>query len=190
MARLIIGSTDLATNRSEFDGTNNQINYVTSAEGIIPAGAIMWVFGSTSAPSGYLKANGSSVSRTVYANLFSAIGTLYGSGDGSTSFTLPDLRGEFIRSFDDGVGIDAGRTIGSFQAQSWKSFWVSERGYGWNGGYTHGDEYSGQGIYGINGWTGQHFTGRWANPSAAAMWLWDSNEIRGRNVAGLACIKY
>lgn len=47
----------------------------------------------TSAPAGYLLADGSAVSRTTYANLFAVIGTTYGTGDGSTTFNLPDTRG-------------------------------------------------------------------------------------------------
>jgi phage-related tail fiber protein len=53
--------------------------------------------------------------------LFSAIGTTYGAGDGSTTFNLPDLRGEFIRGWDDARGVDAGRTLGSAQAQNYQS---------------------------------------------------------------------
>ena len=68
-----------------------------------------------SPPAGYLRANGAAVSRTAYAKLFAAIGTIYGAGDGSTTFNLPDLRGEFIRGWDDGRGVDAGRTLGSWQ---------------------------------------------------------------------------
>ena len=68
------------------------------------------------APAGWLKADGSAVSRTDYANLFSAIGTTFGTGDGSTTFNLPDLRGEFIRGYDNARGIDSGRTIGSSQS--------------------------------------------------------------------------
>jgi microcystin-dependent protein len=80
----------------------------------IPSGAVL-PFAMSSVPAGWLKCNGQVVSRTTYASLYSAIGTTYGSGDGSTTFTLPDLRGEFIRGFDDGKGTDAGRTIGSSQ---------------------------------------------------------------------------
>jgi phage-related tail fiber protein len=189
MSTLEIGQFD-SPNRVKIDGISNTIDSVISAEGIIPAGAIMWISGSVSAPLGYLKANGATVSRTTYAKLFSAIGTTWGAGDGSTTFTLPDLRGEFIRSWDDSRGVDSGRGIATFQDQAWKSFFVTERGYGWNGGYSHGDEYSGQGIYGVNTWTGQHFTGRWSNPSAAIGWLWDSNPILPRNRSPLACIKY
>ncbi len=70
---------------------------------------------SDTVPSGYLKCNGANVSRTTYAALFNVIGTRYGVGDGSTTFTLPDLRGEFIRGWDDGRGVDAGRGLGSWQ---------------------------------------------------------------------------
>jgi len=73
-------------------------------------------FALSSAPSGWLKANGAAVSRTAYANLFAAIGTRFGAGDGSTTFNLPDARGEFIRGLDDGRNVDPGRSLGSSQA--------------------------------------------------------------------------
>jgi len=57
----------------------------------------MLEFGGTTAPSGYLLCDGSAVSRTTYAALFAAIGTLWGVGDGSTTFNLPDRRGTFGR---------------------------------------------------------------------------------------------
>ncbi|WP_228368206.1 phage tail-collar fiber domain-containing protein, partial [Klebsiella pneumoniae] len=63
-----------------------------------PAGAVVH-FARTTAPAGWLKANGTAVSRTAYAALFAAIGTTYGAGDGFNTFNLPDLRGEFIRGF-------------------------------------------------------------------------------------------
>ena len=84
------------------------------AEYGMPAGSVIHVAMNT-APNGYLKANGAAVSRTTYDKLFTAIGTTYGAGDGSTTFNLPDLRGEFIRSWDDSKGVDAGRAIGSSQ---------------------------------------------------------------------------
>lgn len=57
----------------------------------LPSGMIV-SFGGSSAPKGWLLCNGAAVSRTTYKNLFSAIGTSYGAGDGSTTFNLPDLR--------------------------------------------------------------------------------------------------
>ena len=57
-----------------------------------PAGALMDYAGST-APSGWLECNGTAVSRTTYARLFTAISTTWGAGDGSTTFNLPNFRG-------------------------------------------------------------------------------------------------
>lgn len=88
-----------------------------AAEKELPSGAIMYFAGQT-APAGWLKANGAAVSRTTYAALFAAIGITYGAGDGRTTFNLPDLRGEFVRGWDGGRGVDSGRTIGSAQAQA------------------------------------------------------------------------
>lgn len=58
----------------------------------IPAGVIS-PYASETAPAGWLLCDGSSVSRTTYADLFAVIGTIYGAGNGSTTFALPDLRG-------------------------------------------------------------------------------------------------
>ncbi|MFQ6555395.1 phage tail protein [Pseudomonas sp. Lb2C1-1] len=66
-------------------------------------------------PQGWLKCNGALVSRAQYAALFAAISTRFGAGDGSTTFALPDLRGEFVRGWDDGRGIDSGRVLGAGQ---------------------------------------------------------------------------
>ena len=67
-----------------------------SAEISVPAGTPAGVivdYGGTSAPSGWLLCDGSAVSRSTYADLFTAIATAYGVGDGSTTFNLPDFRG-------------------------------------------------------------------------------------------------
>lgn len=64
--------------------------------GVVPAGAVQYYLGS-SAPSGYLLGQGQEVSRTTYADLYAVVGTAFGSGDGSTTFNLPDCRGMFIR---------------------------------------------------------------------------------------------
>lgn len=78
-------------------------------------------FYSSTPPNGWLKENGAAVSRTTYAALFALIGTTYGAGDGSTTFNLPDHRGEFPRGWSDGSTIDAGRVLGSKQAQDYQS---------------------------------------------------------------------
>lgn len=79
-----------------------------------PAGEIMF-YAANSAPTGYLKANGAAVSRTTYATLFTAIGTTFGTGDGSTTFNVPDMRGYFARGWVDNGTIDSGRAFGSTQ---------------------------------------------------------------------------
>lgn len=81
-----------------------------------PAGLVA-TFARSTAPTGWLKANGAAVSRTAYADLYAAIGTRFGAGDGINTFNLPDLRGEFIRGWDDGRGVDSGRALGSAQGQ-------------------------------------------------------------------------
>ncbi|MEB2622095.1 phage tail-collar fiber domain-containing protein [Pseudomonas sp. YuFO8] len=78
-------------------------------------------FAMATPPPGWFRANGAAVSRTVYAALFAKIGTTYGTGDGVSTFNLPDPRGKFIRVLDDGRGIDVGRVLGSFQADEIRS---------------------------------------------------------------------
>jgi microcystin-dependent protein len=73
-----------------------------------PSGAVIAFAGST-APTGWLLAFGQAVSRSTYSGLFAVIGTTYGSGDGTTTFTLPDLRGRTVAGIDNMGGSDAGR---------------------------------------------------------------------------------
>lgn len=84
------------------------------ALGMNLAGAVQF-FAMSTAPTGWMKANGAAVSRATYARLFGRVGTTFGAGDGSTTFNLPDLRGEFIRGWDDGRTVDSGRTFASVQ---------------------------------------------------------------------------
>lgn len=83
-----------------------------------PAGTVIY-FAAPTAPTGYLKADGTSLSTTAYADLFSVIGYTFGGSGGS--FLLPDLRGEFLRGWADGRGVDSGRVFGSYQADAFKS---------------------------------------------------------------------
>lgn len=73
-----------------------------------PAGTVNPYAGST-APTGWLLCAGQAVSRTTYADLFSAISTTYGTGDGSTTFNLPDLRGRVVAGIDNMGGTSASR---------------------------------------------------------------------------------
>ena len=87
---------------------------------LVPPGAVM-AFAINTAPAGWVECNGGAISRTGYAELFAAIGTTFGSGDGSSTFNLPDLRGEFIRGWDNGRGVDTSRTFGSAQSDELRS---------------------------------------------------------------------
>ena len=86
------------------DGSGNLSFQIVAG---VPTGAVFCVAVAT-IPTGYLECNGAPVSRTTYAALFSFIGTQYGAGNGSSTFNLPDLRGEFVRGFDYGRGVDSG----------------------------------------------------------------------------------
>ena len=66
-------------------------------------------YAGTSAPTGWLFCYGQDVSRSTYADLFAVVGTTYGTGDGSSTFTLPDLRGRTIAGQDDMGGASANR---------------------------------------------------------------------------------
>ncbi len=68
----------------------------TTAQIMMPAGMIL-SFGNTTAPDGYLACDGSAVSRTTYSALFAAIAEVWGVGDGSTTFNVPDMRGAIAR---------------------------------------------------------------------------------------------
>lgn len=90
---------------------------VTAAVRGAPVGLIE-MHPANAVPVGRLRCNGAAVSRTAYAQLFAAIGTLYGVGDGATTFNLPELRAEFPRFADDGRGVDTGRGVGSAQGDA------------------------------------------------------------------------
>ena len=129
-------------------------------------------FAMQTAPAGFLACSGQAVSRTTYASLFSALGTLYGAGDGSTTFNLPDLRGEFIRGWDNGRGVDTGRVFGSAQADDFKS-------------HTHVDN-----VSSTEGPGGAPGAGVALFSTGAATSATGGTETRPRNVALLACIKF
>ncbi len=100
-------------------GTDDIANSFVTAEKLA-AGAVtitgtVLAYASSIVPAGWLECNGAELSRTTYANLFAVVGETYGAGDSSTTFNLPDLRGGFIRGFDNGAGVDADRVFGSSQ---------------------------------------------------------------------------
>lgn len=149
--------------------------------GSVPTGFVGH-FNGSSAPDGWLKRNGAAVSRVTYSALFAVIGTTYGSGDGSTTFNLPDDRANFDRGLDDGRGVDTSRALGSEQLDAFQ-------------GHQHNAAYQGGGSYGISSASIAAFSANSGNtggpvsdgtngtPRTAA-------ETRPRNRAYLAIIKY
>jgi len=127
-------------------------------------------YAADTAPFGFLIADGSAISRTTFAALFGVIGTTYGVGDGSTTFNIPDLRGVFPRGLDRNKGYDVDRTIGSYQADDFKS-------------HTHYITTSGNDTVSTGGVLVNH----WASGQTGAA---GGTETRPKNIALLACIKY
>jgi microcystin-dependent protein len=127
-------------------------------------------FAMNSAPAGWLAANGSNVSRTTYATLFTAIGTTYGSGNNSTTFTLPDLRGYFVRGSGTNSDGAASGTFGAKQADEFKA-------------HTH--------TIGVQN-SAERESGGGATIIAGGTFTTDSTggtETRPKNIAMLYCIK-
>lgn len=131
-------------------------------------------FAMQTAPSGWLAADGTAVSRTTYAALFAAIGTTFGTGDGSTTFNLPNMGGQFPRGWISGQSTDSGRTFGSTQADAFKSHQHTlGSNYGPNGSVST----AGANVGFIDGF-GPYSIGATGG-----------TETRPTNVALLACIK-
>jgi len=137
------------------------------------------LFNADSPPAGYVLENGLAVPRAgQYAALFSVIGTRFGAGNGSTTFNLPESRGEYLRFADSGRGIDPGRAVGSFQAQSIQSHTHAISGETFNALRAGAGGISGPSTPALTSAT----TGA-ASPSGTT-----PNNVR--NVAKLACIKF
>lgn len=146
-------------------------------------------FAASAAPVGWVKANGAAVSRTVYAALFLSIGTAYGAGDGSTTFNVPDLRGEFLRGWDDSRGVDTGRAFGSAQSDAMQGHKHIFEALAWSGGASIGPYGTGSGSLLQDPYVGLMSVGlpKTDGTNGATR---TAGETRSRNIAMLACIKY
>lgn len=188
---LTVGNSSVTINGST--NTISGISSVTDDIGgyvSIPPGAVQF-FARNSAPSGWLKANGASLNTTTYSSLFSAIG--YTFGGGGASFNIPDLRGEFIRVWDDSRGVDSGRSFATSQSEmiNQHRHWVSaaaidDRNFTGSGGNTQ--------DLGLVSDAGSYSS---TDPNSAAgrytrndPGFGSNTETRPRNIALLACIKY
>lgn len=185
----VAGVVELATATEAQAGTDTARAVtpagLASALGLAAPPGTVTYFARNTAPSGWLKANGALVSRTTYANLFAAIGTAFGAGDGTTTFALPDLRGEFVRGWDDGRGVDAARAFGSGQLDAFQ-------------GHMHGKGFVNTTATTSTALDVQLGPNSATSGTVSAGVLSDGTngtprnapETRPRNIALLACIKY
>ena len=130
---------------------------------------VMWTM-DDALPDYLIDANGQNISRTAYPELFAKWGTRYGAGNGSTTFGVPDWRGEFPRFWDNGRGVDVGRALGSAQSDEFKS-------------HTHGGVPQRAGDSDRGGAVSWFSIDGIGQTEAAG-----GNETRPRNVAVRACI--
>ena len=130
---------------------------------------VMWTMDGA-LPDYLIDANGQNISRTAYPELFAKWGTRYGAGNGSTTFGVPDWRGEFPRFWDNGRGVDVGRALGSAQSDEFKS-------------HTHGGVPQRAGDSDRGGSVSWFSIDGIGQTEAAG-----GNETRPRNVAVRACI--
>ena len=154
-------------------------NVLNESTGTVPPGTII-SYGHSAVPSGFLTCNGAAISRSAYSALFSAIGATYGGGDGSTTFNLPDLRGEFLRGWDNSRGVDSGRGVGSAQGASFIN-------HTHNTGNFMDFDFGSSGTH-----NGPHFTsatGRGARDTSGAS-TGSGPETRPRNISVHYCIKF
>jgi microcystin-dependent protein len=191
----LLDDTTAATARATLEVYSTaQVDSAVAAA--VPTSAVAF-FPRSTAPTGWIKANGAAVSRTTYAALFAIIGTTFGAGNGSTTFNLPDLRGEFPRGWDDGRGVDTGRTLGS--SQSGQNQAHTHTGSAASAGaHTHNVTY-GSASNTSNVYPSKLSTGSFSSASTESAGAHthslsiDSQggtEARPRNVALLACIKF
>lgn len=178
-----------STGRANLDVYSKQ-EVIDLINNMQPAGEVA-PFARSTAPDGWLVCDGQAVSRTTYARLFAAIGTTFGSGNGSSTFNVPDLRGEFIRGWDNGKGVDAGRGFGSSQS----SQNLSHSHPVVDPGHTHDNHLNGE--YGTNYNTvaagdrtsGDHWKPTSRSTTGISIGAQGGNESRPRNVALLYCIR-
>lgn len=165
---------------------------------LVPTGAIM-PFAMNSAPNGWLPASGTTVSRTTYATLFEAIGTTYGTGDGSTTFTLPDLRGYFVRGAGtntDGTasgtfGAKQGNTVGphTHSGTTGTDYPDHAHSHGAAGGGSQFNMYGGSSLGAFGGTTNGANTRHQHDFTTSSQSPAGSTETRPANIALLYCIK-
>tara|TARA_Y100000114_G_scaffold129397_1_gene126790 strand:- start:628 stop:1734 length:1107 start_codon:yes stop_codon:yes gene_type:complete len=169
----------------------------------VPTGAVFCMAVAT-VPSGYKHCDGQALSRTTFSALFAVIGTTYGNGDGSSTFNVPDLRGEFVRGFDNGRGVDNGRSINDPQSSANLSHGHSVSASVTDPGHNHNTSLGSKRVFlvggnqhvsfgGAGGYPGQDFSMDNASTGISVS-ISQSNaggtEARPRNIAMMYIIKF
>lgn len=137
-ARNISLSGDV-TGSAAFNGAGDVTITTTineGAGGMVPTGAIIPYMGQGAVPDGYLLCNGAAVSRTTYKDLYAVIGVKFGAGDGSTTFTLPNLNGRFLEGTTGtpGESHEAGLpNITGTRHAPWN--WIEDKDYKYSGAF-------------------------------------------------------
>jgi microcystin-dependent protein len=111
------------------DGTTKKVTLEQIQNSVsFPTGGIM-MFAVSGVPTGWLECNGSVLAINKYTNLYNIIGQNYktlNNFNTLSGFQIPDLRGEFVRGWDHGKGVDAGRQIGSSQKATGVRFLIDQ----------------------------------------------------------------
>lgn len=180
-----------STGRANLDVYSKQ-EVIDLINNMQPAGEVA-AFARNTAPDGWLVCNGQAVSRTTYARLFAAIGTTFGAGNGSSTFNIPDLRGEFIRGWDSGRGVDTGRSFGSQQSSQnlSHSHPVNDPGHIHTENYRRNGDTTTVRYNDVlkTGQSGNHVQPTSTATTGITLGSSGGNESRPRNVALLYCIR-
>ncbi|MDV3001083.1 MAG: hypothetical protein N5P05_002689 [Chroococcopsis gigantea SAG 12.99] len=99
---------------AKLDDVKNQVDSLNKANNML-VGSIV-PFTTAFPPDGWLECNGQTVSRERFSELFKKINVVFGAGDGLTNFQLPNLKGQFVRGWDQTGEVDPNRNLGSFQS--------------------------------------------------------------------------
>lgn len=117
----------IAEELSLTQGTVEQLNSIVTV-GVVPTGSVLY-FAGASVPDGYLLCDGSAVSRSTYATLYTRIGTTYGAGDGTTTFNVPKLTDDRFIKGSATVGTAADAVIGTHSHTASVTSWGEHQHY-------------------------------------------------------------
>lgn len=181
--------------------TKPEIEALIAQASALPVGAVV-AFPKSAVPPGFLEIDGSEKSIATYPDLFAYLGTAFNTGgEEAGNFRLPESRGEFLRGWDHGLGVDAGRAVGSYQLDalqnikgelSSRSFGSGTAGaiLGGNNASPFGSSRPGTGVGGTTA------LGQAGGTVVSDLTLFDaslvartSTETRPRNLAVMWCIK-